>query len=215
VESMCGSALLLVGGQCTARGSTPNVVEEYLRDLTRIAATPLRDRSDRSGSGELRFVSISLEGPGGSPVSTFQCGTDAILHLVAENHTSRELRGLEISLGIDNQAGQRVALVDTMLIGADLSGLSPGPASVRVVLPKLGLVPGRYRLTIYATVNGVIADWIRDAAVFDVEAGDYYGTGQLPPQGQGMFLLDHRFIVSSRSDKTKISFPDFISKASH
>jgi lipopolysaccharide transport system ATP-binding protein len=202
VESMCGSALLLVGGQSAAHGSTAKVVGEYHHDLTRITTLPLGDRTDRSGSGELRFASISLERAGGIPVSAFQCGADAVLHLVAENRTSRELRRLEMSLGIDNEAGQRVALVDTMLIGADISGLSPGPASVRVLLPKLGLVPGRYRLTVYATVNGVIGDWIKDAAVFDVEAGDYYGSGQLPPQGQAMFLLDHQFIVTSGQSDT-------------
>jgi lipopolysaccharide transport system ATP-binding protein len=202
VESMCGSALLLVGGQSAAQGSTAKVVGEYLRDLTRITTLPLGDRTDRSGSGELRFASISLERAGGIPVSAFQCGADAVLHLVAENRTSRELRRLEMSLGIDNETGQRVALVDTMLIGADISGLSPGPASVRVLLPKLGLVPGRYRLTVYATVSGVIVDWIKNAAVFDVEAGDYYGSGQLPPQGQAMFLLDHQFIVNSGQHDT-------------
>jgi len=197
VESMCDSALLLVRGQSAAHGSTAKVVGEYLRDLSRIASTSLRDRTDRSGSGELRFVSMMLENPAGSAVSAFQCGADAVLHLLAENYTRRELRSVEISLGIDNEAGQRIALVDTMLVGGRISGLSPGPVSVRVVIHKLGLVPGRYRLTVYATVSGVIVDWVKNAAVFDVEAGDYYGTGQLPPQGLGMFLLDHHFVVTS------------------
>ena len=58
VESMCGSALLLVGGQSAAHGSTAKVVGEYLRDLSRIASLRSRDRTDRSGSGELRFVSM-------------------------------------------------------------------------------------------------------------------------------------------------------------
>ena len=33
--------------------------------------------------------------------------------------------------------------------------------------------------------------WIKNAAIFDVELGDYYGIGQLPPHDEGMFLLDH------------------------
>jgi lipopolysaccharide transport system ATP-binding protein len=198
VESMCGSALLLVEGRCEAQGNTPVVVQEYLRDMGRASATPLCERTDRSGSGEVRFVSVSLEGHNGSNVSAFQCGAEAILHLVAENRTKGDLRGFHISLGIDNEMGQRVALLDTMLVGTDISGLSPGYGSVRVIVPRMALTPGRYRLTIYATVNGIIADWIKNAAVFDVEAGDYYGTGRLPPQGQGVFVLDHQFVVSGR-----------------
>jgi lipopolysaccharide transport system ATP-binding protein len=215
VESMCGSALLLDGGQCVARGDTPNVVHEYLRGLTRVSGIPLGDRTDRSGSGEIRFVSMSLESHDGSIVSAFQCGTEAVLHLIAENRTKDALRGLEISLGIDNEAGQRVVLLDSMIVGADIPAFSPGQGSVRVVMPKLGLSPGRYRLTIYAAVNGTVADWIKNAAVFDVEAGDYYGTGQLPSPGQGMFVLNHHFIVNKHPSGPENARPALPNGLSH
>jgi lipopolysaccharide transport system ATP-binding protein len=55
------------------------------------------------------------------------------------------------------------------------------------------LVPGRYGIRIYSTLDGSLTDWIKDAASFDVEAGDYYGTGALPERGWGSFLLDYRF----------------------
>jgi lipopolysaccharide transport system ATP-binding protein len=197
VESLCSSALLLVDGRCAVAGDAQTVVQDYLRDVNRLSATPLGERTDRSGSGQVRFLCVSLEGHRGSNVSAFQCGAEAVLHLIAENRTKDKLRGFHISLGIDNEMGQRVALLDSMLVGTEISDLSPGPGSVRVVIPRMSLIPGRYRLTIYATINGIIADWIKNAAVFDVEAGDYYGTGQLPPQGQGMFVLDHRFVVSN------------------
>jgi len=164
--------------------------------VRRVSATPLDERADRSGSGEVRFVSLSLEGNGGINVSAFQCGAEAILHFVAENRTKHDLHGFRIALGIDNELGQRVALLDTKLVGIDIAGLPSGRTSLRVIIPKLALIPGRYQLTIYSTISDIIADWIKNAAVFDVEAGDYYGTGQLPPHGQGMFVLDHRFSVN-------------------
>jgi lipopolysaccharide transport system ATP-binding protein len=198
VENMCGSAILLVEGRCIAQGDTSIVVQEYLRDMSRVTAMPLEERTDRTGSGDVRFLSVSLEGHHGSVVSAFRCGDAAILHLAIENRTKDELRNFHISLGIDNEMGQRVALLDTMLVGAEILGLPRGQGRVSVVIPKMALIPGRYRLTLYSTVNGVIADWIKSAAVFDVEAGDYYGTGQLLPQGHGLFLLDHRFVVNGR-----------------
>ena len=197
VESLCASALLLVEGRCVAQGDTGTVVQEYLRDLSRVSAIPISDRTDRNGSGDIRFIALSLEGHRGSQVSAFQCGTEAILHLVVENRTKGELGGLCISLAIYNDMGQRVALLDTTLVGAVIANVSPGKASIRVVIPKMALTPGRYRLTLFSTVNGVIADWIQNAAIFDVESGDYYGTGQLPQHGEGMVLLDHQFVVSS------------------
>jgi len=195
IEAMCDKALLLAGGRCVAQGDTPTVVQAYLRDMSRVSTTGLGERTDRSGSDEIRFMSVSLEGHGRSGVSAFQCGTEAVLHLVIDNRSKRQLDGVHISVGIDNEMGQRVALLDSMLTGSDIARLPPGPASVRVVIPKVSLMPGRYRLTLYMTVNGIIADWIKNAASFDVESGDYFGTGRLPPHGQGMFMLDHRFVV--------------------
>ena len=195
VESMCGSALLLADGRCTAQGATATVVPEYLREISRVSTVPLDERADREGSGDLRTISLSLEGPGGSTVSAFQCGAEATLHVVTENRTHRVVRGLRLSLGIDNEMGQRVAVLDTALCGAQIPGIRPGREDIRVVIPRMTLIPGRYRLTVYSDINGIIADWIKNAAIFDVEAGDYYGTGRLPSFGQGMFLMDCRFIA--------------------
>jgi lipopolysaccharide transport system ATP-binding protein len=202
VESMCASALLLVEGRCRARGDTTPVVQEYLRDVNRVSAIPLCERIDRQGSGDVRFVSFSLEEPYGQLVSGFQCGAEAILRLAVENHTKRELGDFQISLGIDNDMGQRVALLDTKLVGADISGISPGRSQVLVVIPRLTLTPGRYRLTLFSTNNGSIADWISNAVSFDVESGDYYGTGVLPQHGQGILILDHRFVVEGDRAET-------------
>ena len=155
----------------------------------------LDERTDRTGSGDTRFLSVSLEGHHGSIVSAFRCGEEAILHLAIENQTKDELRNVRISLGIDDKMGQRVTRLDTMLVGADILSFPRGQRRVSVVVPRMALMPGRYRLTLHSTVNGATADLIKDAAVFDIEAGDYYGTGQLPSHGKGMFLLDHRFVM--------------------
>jgi lipopolysaccharide transport system ATP-binding protein len=197
IEQMCGSALLLVEGRCAAHGNTSAIVQDYLRDVGRVSTTPLANRADRSGSGDLRFVSILLENQNGSSVSAFKVGADAVLHLVVENRTTLDFVDLRISLGIDNEMGQRVALLDSMLVGIDNSKFSPGHSSVRVVVPRMALIPGRYRLTVFAIVNKEsIADWVDNAATFDIEAGDFYATGQLTLDEQGMFLLAHQFLVS-------------------
>jgi lipopolysaccharide transport system ATP-binding protein len=204
VESMCDSALLLVEGRCAAQGDTPIIVQHYLRELSRTSATPLDQRTDRSGSGEVRFASLSLESANGDQVSTFQCGAEAVLNLGIENRTGREIHGLRISIGIDNEMGQRLLHLDTALQGSDVTGFPPGFGSVRVVVPRIPLFPGRYRLgSIFSSLNGDITDWVKDAASFEVEPGDYYGTGQLPLPTQGVFLSEHRFVLTGTAVETK------------
>lgn len=203
VESMCASALLLVNGRCAAQGDTLTVVQAYLRDMSQTGITPLDQRTDREGSGDARFISLSLESPYGTHVSAFRCGAEATICVTIANHTKSELRNFRIALLIHDEMGQRVSLLDTFLVGADLPRVVPGKKDVRVVIPKLPLVPGRYRVTLYATNNGIVADWIKEAVIFEVESGDYYGTGHLPPHGEGVVTLDHRFVVGGLSESTE------------
>jgi lipopolysaccharide transport system ATP-binding protein len=199
IESMCRSALLLDAGRCVAHRDTSLVVQEYLRNVGRVSATPLDVRIDREGSGDIRFVSMSLEGSRGSEVGAFRCGAEATIHFVVENRTDRELRGFRAAILVENAMAQPVAVLDSWLLGHEISGLPPGRASLRVVIPKMALMPGRYQIWIYSTVNGVIADWIKNAGIFNVESGDYYGTGRLPSHSEVMVLLDHRFVVSEEN----------------
>jgi len=165
-------------------------------DLKHISATPLAERGDRSGTGECRFVSVALENGDGVNVSAFRCGAEAVLNLLINNLSTRKLRDLHLSVGIDNELNQRVVHLDSLMVGDDLAGVSPGYRSVRVIIPRLSLLPGRYRLTLHAMHNGNVSDFIRDATAFHVEAGDYFGTGHLPAQGLGIFALEHRFVLA-------------------
>jgi lipopolysaccharide transport system ATP-binding protein len=132
-------------------------------------------------------------------VSAFRCGEEAILHFVIENRTGRNLQKLRIALGIDNETGQRVTRLDSWLLGQDISEVFPGRTSIRFVVPRMTLLPGRYRITIWSSLNGNVVDLITDAYLFDVEEGDYYGTGRLPSFGNGAFLLDHQMLNGTRA----------------
>jgi len=61
------------------------------------------------------------------------------------------------------------------------------------------LKDGQYSLTLFTSVGGEIADWVQNAAVLDVESGDFYGTGKLLPDGQGNFYMDYKYNVTQLS----------------
>jgi lipopolysaccharide transport system ATP-binding protein len=193
IESLCSSAALLVGGRLEAKGDTKKIVRDYLSDLSHDVVIPLKERRDRQGSGVVRFTSVSFADGSGRSLTTFQCGAEAMLVLEFENTSDRELSKLRVALGVDNELGQRVLPLDSMMLGMDLEKVIPGVGVVKVVMPRLCLLPGRYHFSIFSTVNGVIADWIMNAGFFDVEGGDYFGTGQLPSDGEGLFVMNHAF----------------------
>uniref|UniRef100_Q01XL5 ABC transporter related n=1 Tax=Solibacter usitatus (strain Ellin6076) TaxID=234267 RepID=Q01XL5_SOLUE len=193
VEALCSSAILLSGGSVAASGPTGGIVQEYLSDIRGSAVTPLKDRKDREGSGAVRFTAVSLADGTGSSTSSFQCGAEAILNLQFANTTDRAIRNLRVAVLLSNDVGQRVLLLDTTLVGQDMKGIAEGYGVIRILIRKLCLLPGRYHFTIWSTASGVVADWIKNAGTIDVQGGDYFGTGQLPLHGEGVFVVEHEF----------------------
>lgn len=191
VAALCSSGIVLDGGRLISRNDAKVAIDGYLHGLKRNAPLSLAARSDREGSGAMRFIAVELIDDNRLPIPVFQCGGNAVLRLRFENGS--ELRNVRVAIGIDNESEQRILLLDTTLIGKDFATIQAGNGAIEVVIPKVSLLPGRYHFTIFATVNGVIADWIKNAASFDLEGGDYFGTGQLPPQGQGIFVVPHSF----------------------
>jgi lipopolysaccharide transport system ATP-binding protein len=209
VEAMCSSAILLSEGRIRARGETSKIVERYLRGVSRGDMQPLQDRRDRKGTGSIRFKSASFSDGGGRTVMSFQCGSPAEISLRYDNCSGRELRNLRVCLGIDNEFAQRVLLFDSKLVGSDLAKVDPSGGTVRFVIPKLTLLPGCYHFTIYATINGEDADWIKSAGFFYVEGGNFFGTGQLPVHGDGIVAAEHEvyFEPGAREDITGETMP--------
>ena len=164
-----------------------------MSESTRLAALSLDSRSDRQGSGLLRFQSVSFQDEQGQPVQAFVSGAAAALRLTFSSALPQSLRAVHMSIGIDNDGGHRIAWLSTSLAGRDWEMLPAGTEAVVVTLPRLPLSPGRYGFTLFCTVNGEIADWVRDAGTFEVEAGYFYSGGQTPIPGQGNLMLDHTF----------------------
>jgi lipopolysaccharide transport system ATP-binding protein len=207
VEALCSSAMVLASGVMIARGDTLSMVHTYLNQVGRLQAAALIDRVDREGTGVLRFIGTELADGSGKSVASFRCGTDSTLVLHCCNNSSEELRNVRVAIGINTELDQRVLLLDTALLGQDLSTIPRGEGQISIVIPKLCLLPGRYHFTIWASVSRVLADWIKNAGTFDVEGGDYFGTGQLPPHGQGFFVTPHVFLYEPKASAKKTEEP--------
>lgn len=201
VQNLCHSAILLTDGHCTSKGPVPAIVHEYLNKVHQSAAVPLSRRNDRMGSGVIRFSSVTLEGRGEKAVMAFHCGGEATLRLEVDC-TIAHARNVDLSAGIQDEMGQRVLLLDSKLIGTEIPELTFGRHVFKFTLPRMSLVPGRYSLTLCAEANDDLADWIQNASFFDVEDGDFYGTGRLPEgaYGPGMFLVDHKLSFANDAD---------------
>jgi lipopolysaccharide transport system ATP-binding protein len=105
------------------------------------------------------------------------------------------IHNFHIAIGIDDEYGQRIAHMNNEITDQLVEGVPENCNSINLHIPRFPFKQGTYTFALYSAVNGELADWIQEAGTIDVEAGDFYNTGKLLPEGQGQFLLDYSFKV--------------------
>jgi lipopolysaccharide transport system ATP-binding protein len=193
IQNLCDSCIYLKNGRLVEQGATDSVVSTYLRASSGSSLVKLEDRKDRSGSGDLRFISFSLIGQNGDTISSAQCGKPLTLRV--ECMVTKSLVNVAVSVGIDDDFGQRITHFSNEVSNQVFGTVNPGKHTIDIHIPRLPLKSGDYTFTLYSAVNSEVADWLQDAGSFFIESGDFFHTGKLPPEGQGNFFIDHSFSI--------------------
>ena len=193
IQKLCDKAILLSSGTISEEGEVDTVTNKYFNEPLQDIQVKIKDRKDRKGSSVIRFSSVIMLDENNRIVKFFKSGQNAKLRICFVNNAEKELKNLFIALGIDDLKGNRITHINNEITGDCFEAVSPDINHVDIKIKKLPLMPGRYGITLYSTVNGEIADWIQNAVFFDVEPGYFYNTDKLIPAGQGNFLMDFKF----------------------
>jgi len=190
ITSLCRRAVLIEGGRVTEDAAAGSVVQSYLNSLEPIAAVSLADRSDRRGSGALRFESITVRNVtlGGGLVRS---GDDIEIDL-AYRSAQPTLRNVHVDMVIHGPFDEQLAQLSNTAQRGVFDRVD-GTGVFRCRVPRLPLEGGAYRITCYSEVDSDVADWVIHAATLNVEPGDYFGTGRSNFEGQGHFLVAHEW----------------------
>lgn len=192
IENLCTQGVYLDEGKVKFLGATNDAVQFYLREVDEINNIPVSERKDRQGNGALRVTELTFRDASNGEVKIFRTGDDVVIDLKYESVSQTAPRNVTVSLAIDSHLGQRVAVVDNGMSGFHFETID-SRGIIRCQLPKLPLAAGRYYLTFFITVNGIIADWVMRAATLEVEASDFYNTGRYPHAHDGYVLLQQKW----------------------
>jgi len=190
IQNLCDVAHLLSEGKLVASGKIADVVSRYLADNAAYGEQTLAMRSDRQGDGRLRFTEFRPMGT--TSDMAVMCGSAAQFEIQYEG--VEPLRNVHISMAFLNVYGDGVAYMSNDLVGRNFDMLRP-KGSLICTFDPLPLLPGTYSINLYCTVNGIVADWIQNAARINVEHGDFYGSGKLPPPGYGAIAVGHDWLA--------------------
>lgn len=189
VQKLCGRSILINDGKIQNIGDTRDIIDEYLSTVnTLVKNTPLAQRSDREGNGALRYTNLTFENFNGEKLEFLSSGEDTriVLDYICKDEIQKNvLASVEI---IAN--GERFIHLDTYLTDQNFEEI-PLKGQIICNIPKLPLMPGDYSINIRATSKMIVADWVIDAASFQVKSGRFYKSETVPANHAARILVDH------------------------
>lgn len=198
IENLCTQGVYLDEGKVKFLGATNDAVQFYLREVDEINNIPVSERKDRQGNGALRVTELTFRDASNREAQVFRTGDDVVIDLKYESFSQTVLRNVTVSLAIDSHLGYRIAIVNNEMAGSDFETVDTS-GIFRCQLPQIPLAAGRYNITFFITVNGIVTDWIMRAAVLEVEASDFYNTGRYPDLHDGLILLQQNWAILDKA----------------
>lgn len=194
VAAMCSQGILLSQGHLVSQGSTGAVISSYLEQVKSQQGCRLADCADRRGDGRVRITDVVVENVAGQPVENVRTGDDISLRIVYTSPGDQMLRNVQFSLHFFTILNQPILNLWNEMVGNNFSTLPPR-GQVRCRVPRLPLLAGQYIFNVYCEVNMGIADWVLNAGVLDVTAGDFFGTGRTVGDGVDLIVVPNQWEV--------------------
>ena len=191
VRSHACRAIVLEGGRIVFNGETDKAINHYLRILeSNTSHQNLRERTDRQGSGRMRFTRVGFRTEKGSQ-PMYVTGDEFFIDLDYE--AEETLENVTVSVPIYTPENQTVFQLYTRLRRQDFARL-PLRGRITISIPRLPLRSGRYMLNLWGEINGVLADWVQEAALLEVDDGDFFRERIVPPpNSMGLVVVPHEF----------------------
>lgn len=175
ISQLCKKSIILENGKIIAQGKTNEIIEKYItsQDITRYS---IDNPKRRSGNQDLRIEEISLFF-GEIKTNKFQPNDTIVISSTIRSKQINRIPNFVIGFGINNILGKRI--VSSSSKWEDYQFVVEQYAEiikVKIVMPGLPLVKGKYFLDIIIS-NGIeTIDYLEHCAVFTIEDSNFsYG----------------------------------------
>ncbi len=195
--AQCQRLILLNSGHVSTIGPPREVVDYYMQTMEKGASVPLAARLDRGGDQSIKFVAFELRNSAGLSIPRVYSGQNLVIALRYQADTDKILKNVFVYVSVLGTSGEPLFQLSTGVCGCDFETLAPS-GTILCHVPNLPLQPGKYCFNLYCKVNGKDADWIPKAGMIEVEAGDFFGSGKLPPAERGLFMVPHSWTIDSK-----------------
>ncbi len=190
VNQLCQKGLLLAEGELIFNGQVTDTVHEYLSsNQINETGNKIINIENRKGDGKFRVKNIKMLNEHLELIGIARTGSVLIFEIQLDRIISQNEGYFRIDFAIDTEQNMRVGWFSSDAVERKISG---DFNILHLRIPRLILGEGTYYLTFYATLNGIVVDYIHQGFAFTVEDGNFFGTGKVIPKSQTFIYSDHQ-----------------------
>ncbi|MBC6611642.1 ABC transporter ATP-binding protein [Hymenobacter sp. BT507] len=191
VQQLCTTGILLKNGQLFYDGEVRKTLQEYFAMQKNVFESDLGSRTDRKGTGLIKFTSIEFYDSHNQPIYNIVTGQQLSLKLKFENNIQdKKDHNVRFDVIIMDENENMISMLTTFYQHNN-TYIHSDSAYYTISIPKLPLSQGNYTLGIYCKIDEDEADWIMNAMEFTVEEGDFFNCGRVMPRGFGAVAIEH------------------------
>lgn len=196
VNSLCTRAVVVEKGSIIFNGDVSKGIFTYLELNRQNSMVDLESRKDRTGNQKIKFITSWIETADGTKADNFVSGQD--MYIIAEllNTTREKVKGsFSVAFAVYDYLGYQLTdLGNKYALGATILEIN-NKVIVRCHIPSVALNEGSYRYNVYCSMDNEVLDGLEYVGYFQVNPGDYYGTGKLPDKSQGAVLFKQNWEI--------------------
>jgi lipopolysaccharide transport system ATP-binding protein len=193
ITSLCSRAAVLRSGRVVFVGEVNAAVAEYAARDASTLVRDLRGRADRSGSGEIRCVSLALRNMQGELTTSVR--PNEPFEIVVSYEAKAALKNLAFSVDVELFDGTRIVTLYSAFRN-ELFSVAPGRGAFSCEVAGLPLRPDTYSLNAFIGAYPGVYDSVERAMAFDIAPVDVFGTGRMPDRAQGPLLAEYHWHAS-------------------
>ncbi len=191
VSQLCKRGVLLKQGELIVIGQVDDVISSYISQAKCGISNgaSLINLDLRKGSGKFKVEEIRMVNDLGLPISIARTGGELIFEIQFNRNIRLDEGSFRIDFAIDTEQDMRVGWFSS---DAVVSKLNKEFKIISLRILKFSLGSGKYYLTFYITLNGIVVDYIHQGFHFEVEEGDFFNTGKTIPKSQTFIYSEHQ-----------------------
>ena len=189
VQSLCNRGIVLDEGRIVYSGGAEDAVSYYMHTINPSSGS-LRNRTDRSGTGEVRLVGLELRDLEGRPLTSVWTGQDVDLCFYLENYSAKTFPKLHIDFVLKNQL-DLVIFKQQNKDQMEQWGELPSRAMAVCRLRQVPLAESSYQISVRLRSDaiGQVVDQVDNALEFTVVGSDFFGSVELSKSNKGACIV--------------------------